>query len=229
MESNFEKPKTEPINSFLENFHKKIQGLKEKEEEEMRKKEAEGLTGSVHLRGLNPEELTMEDAVIYEKFKKLDLTRKEYEEWRQNIVKDIEARAPQEPIELSGRLEFFDKDSRHIFMQYIGNKIGNWENWQKRKEQLSSFRKEISRLKNQEIEKMERKEKYDPHLVTILNVQKLTPEDREIFEKFKAGTLKESSEEFRNYRQEIFQECQEHFLYELSRHKKLGEFIKKAR
>jgi hypothetical protein len=228
MESNFERSKIGKKEPDLEIFHKEIRGLKEAEEEEMRKKEAEGSTGSVHLRGLNPEELTMEDAAIYEKFKKLELTKEEYGKWREDVVKDVEARAPQGPVGSPGRLEFFDKDSRHIFMQYITNKIGLWENWSEKKEKFNLFCEEISRLKDEEIKKMEEKKEYDPHLATILNIRKLTPRDMEIFEKFKKGLLKENSEEFLEYRREIFRECQEHFRQELVKHKRLEEFIKKS-
>ncbi len=93
--------------------------------------------------------------------------------------------------------------------------------------ELENFREEINRLKDEEIKKMERKEEYDPHLVTILNVRRLTFRDMEIFEKFKKGSLKEGSGEFREYRQEIFRECQEHFRREILKHRKLREIIEK--
>lgn len=224
MESNFEQSKTEQKDLALENFHKEIQRLKEAEEEEMRKKEAEGSTGSVHLRGLNPEELAVEDAAIYEKFKNLELTEEEYKRWRQNVVKDAEARAPEGPVGSPARLEFFDRDSRHIFMQYITNKIGTWQAWEEKKRELEDFREEIATSKEREAEKEKKHIDFNPHLAAI-NPENLNFRDMEIYKKFKEGSLKDSSDEFRTYRKEIFRDCQEYFRQLLAQDKRLKEQV----
>lgn len=224
MEFNFEQLKTEQKEPDLENFRKEIQGLKEAEEEEMRKKEAGGTTGSVHLRGLNPEELTIEDAAIYEKFRKLELTKEEYAKWRQNVVKDVEARAPEGPVGSPGRLEFFNKDSRYIFMQYVANKIGTWQSWEEKRRKLNDFREEIAALKEKEVKKEKERLDFNPHL-TAINPENLNFRDMEIYKKFKEGSLKDTSDEFRAYRKEIFRDCQEYFRQLLIQDKHLREQV----
>ena len=215
----FEQPKTEQKDPVLESFHREIQKLKEEEERQFEEKGG----GSVHFRGLNPEELTGEDAAIYEKFKNLELTEAEFYDWRRNITFELGKKAPAKSAE---RDEFFARDPRYIFMQYVANKIGFWQVWEEKRKEFELFRQEMKRRKEEEIEKMERKESYDPHLVA-LNPQKLAARDMEIFCQLEAGSLKDSSEDFRKYRSEIFRECQEYFCEEVAKHKKLKEIVSK--
>ncbi|MDP1629349.1 MAG: hypothetical protein Q8L57_01885 [bacterium] len=220
----FEQLKTEQNDPAPDKFRGEIQRLKEEEEQEFERLKVEGGSGSIHLRGLETQNLTGEDAAVYEKFKNLELTETEFYDWRQKITSELGKKAPAKSAE---REEFFARDSRYIFMQYVANKIGFWQPWEEKRKEFELFRQKIDLLREEEIGKMERKEQYDPHLVSILNSKHLTPRDMEIMKKFEGGSLKDNSDEFREYRQEIFQECHEHFRQKISKHKKLREFIEK--
>lgn len=87
----------------LEEFHEEIARLKQEEQERY---EQEG-GGSIHLRGLDPHELTENDRAIYLKYKNDTITREEYETYRTGIA----------------GLHLGARHSRSLFYQYIGNML----------------------------------------------------------------------------------------------------------
>jgi len=99
----------------LESFEKEKSPLELFKEEikEIKKKEYDP-----HFDDINPEELTGEDKIIYEKFKDGSMTFKDFSDYRQNIISDVERRG------VEGLT-----DSRNNFFAWITNQISKSETW----------------------------------------------------------------------------------------------------
>ena len=124
-------------NSALEKFHREIKRLKEEEGKKFKEKEASGGGGSIHLQRLNPEKLTQEDEVIYNKFNNLELERNDFENWIKEIAEELKKMASDDSEKKD---EFSAENSRYLFSQFIANKIIDWHVWEMKKKKKGPAR-----------------------------------------------------------------------------------------
>ena len=142
--------------SELDLFQKEISEIKKKEME--KKEKNEGKSYNPHFNEINPEELTDEDRIIYEKFKDGSMTLEDLEKYRKSVFSRIDEAAgitDEDRViykkfknrEIT-RDEFFDycqkrtfreekpnsieKDSRANFCAWLTNQLLN-SDWEKKK------------------------------------------------------------------------------------------------
>lgn len=88
----------------LDNFHREIKELKEKEEK--------GELKTVHLKNVNPEELGFEDMEMWKKYKNKKITRDEVDDYRKKIWQEKTANKEEIP------------ESKLQFEAFLANKAG---------------------------------------------------------------------------------------------------------
>lgn len=159
----------------LASFRKEIQRIKDEEAAKKAKKEYY----DIHFETIHPEELGEREYQAYTLYINGALTVNRFNELRQETI-NLYADKSKPP----------EYESIGYFWAFLGNKMA----------ELESFQERIQRLKEEELGKKEKNEKYNFHFESIENPDYLGPQEYELYTLYKKKKL--SPEEFKKRQKE---------------------------